>query len=429
MKRIFSLICVLLLVWAAVSCSSNSSKGKSEPVTQQISAETGGEIKSDDGKTSIEIPGDALAEDVEITMTVLDAKNFPEIPGGKVISNKVIEFGPEGTIFKKPVVIKTIVEQKIENKIITAAFYNKNEDKWYYNRRGVVIIDKNQNAGGDPIMETADGLPVGVDRNGHLTVQVEGGDPIMLSNGDPIMLAAGGDPIMNSAAGDPIMNAAAGDPIMMAAGHFSAYTFIALDPEGMQPCSETSGTPCMIWDDAWSNKGLMWSSISAEGMDWSSAIDYCKGLNENEYEHWRLPNINDLRTLITNCEGSQAIKEGEEGGKCKVSAPDNLTSDDRDEDNCKCEEKDDGSYSILGDGSIWLWSSSALKGDKDFAWSINFGEANIKIRDKSDNSFVRCVRSEPYEPETEPDPETDPDQEAEPDSDPETEPDSDNEPE
>ena len=426
MKRIFSLICVLLLVCAAVSCSGKSSKGKLEQVTQQISAEKGGEIKSDDGETSIEIPGDALPKDVEITMTIRDAKDFPEIPGGKAKAiSKVIEFGPDGTIFKKPFVIKTEVKQKIENKIITAAFYNKNEDKWYYNRRGVVIINTNPNAGGDPIMETADGRQVGLDENGHLTVQVEGGDPIMFSNGDPIMLVAAGDPIMDSvAAGDPIMNAAAGDPIMMTAGHFSAYTFIALDPEGMQPCSETSGTPCMIWDDAWSNKGLMWSSISAEGMDWSSAIDYCKALNENEYEHWRLPNISELRTIITNCEGSQA------GGECLVSAPDHLSSVDRDEDTCTCGETEgsegeetDKNFSIFGDGSIWLWSSSALNGDKDFAWSVNFGEANVKIRDKSDDSFVRCVRSEPY------DPETDPDQEAEPDSDPETEPDSDNEPE
>lgn len=45
------------------------------------------------------------------------------------------------------------------------------------------------------------------------------------------MLSAAGDPIMVTAAGDPIMNSAAGDPIMMTTGHFTAYTFIAVNPK------------------------------------------------------------------------------------------------------------------------------------------------------------------------------------------------------
>ena len=76
MKRIFSLICVFLLIFAAVSCGGDKKEKPAyeEQVTKEVSAEDGGKVESSDGKTSIEIPGGALDADTKITMTIYDAQ-------------------------------------------------------------------------------------------------------------------------------------------------------------------------------------------------------------------------------------------------------------------------------------------------------------------------------------------------------------------
>ena len=47
--------------------------------------------------------------------------------------------------------------------------------------------------------------------------------------------------------------------------------------------------------------GKMWSSRSSSTYTWSDAVSYCDNLTEGGYSDWRLPNINELRTLIKNC--------------------------------------------------------------------------------------------------------------------------------
>ena len=415
MKRVSSLICLLLFVCMAVSCGGGSDSGPKQ-VVKEISAQNGGTITSSDNSVSIDIPGGALDSDVEITMTIVDAKGYKGTEGKHVIS-KIVEFEPSGTIFKKPVVITMKNQEKIANKIITAAVYNETKGAWSYSEKGVAM---KRDAGGDPIMMTAGGDPIMLNDKGEMyTTPAAGGDPIMLS--------AGGDPIMLTDDGMQMTNAASGTEMHMTTGHFTAYTFIALEPEGKQQCSPTSGAPCTNWSDDWST-GTVWSSISGELKKWSEAEEFCANLTEKGFEEWkwRLPDINELRTLIHDCPGSMA------GGECGVSAPDHLSSGDRN-DSCTCGEKenDEVYYSILGDESVWLWSSSDVDGDPDFAWSVNFSEANVKMRDKSDESFVRCVKYDPGDaPETEPDTEAQPDsddQEALPDTEPEQEPDTDSE--
>ena len=238
MKRVFCLISVFLLIFAVAACSGKKTKDIPDPgnddehgegnaedgkeqITQEISAEEGGTIKNSDDSVSIEIPAEALDSNTTITMTIYDAPYYGT-SGNKVIS-KIVEFEPSGTIFKKPVLISMINNVNIENRVITAAVFNTEKGEWSYSETGVAVkVDRD--AGGDPIMMSAGGDPIMLNA---------GGDPIMIpeGGGDPIMLSAAGDPIMVTAAGDPIMNSAAGDPIMMTTGHFSAYTFIALEPE------------------------------------------------------------------------------------------------------------------------------------------------------------------------------------------------------
>ena len=234
MKRFFSLICVFLLISAVVSCGDKKNGEKpayEEQVTKEISASDGGKVESKDGKTSIEVPADALDENLTITMTIYDAKGYTGTEGQKVVS-KVVEFEPSGTVFKKPIIITMAADENVDGKVFSAAVYREEKGEWSYSEHGAYAVLAGRDAAGDPIMQSAAGDPIMLSAAGDPIMQSAAGDPIMMAAaGDPIMLASAGDPIMSNAAGDPIMNAAAGDPIMMTTGHFTAYTFIILESE------------------------------------------------------------------------------------------------------------------------------------------------------------------------------------------------------
>lgn len=60
-------------------------------------------------------------------------------------------------------------------------------------------------------------------------------------------------------------------------------------------------------------KSLKWSAEAADPMTWEEAQNYCSNLAENNHSDWRLPNIDELRTLIQNCDKTKP------GGKCRIS--------------------------------------------------------------------------------------------------------------
>ena len=135
---------------------------------------------------------------------------------------------------------------------------------------------------------------------------------------------------------------------------------------------------------------LIWSSLATEKKDWSDAGTYCENLEEDGYTDWKLPTIDELRTLIQNCEQTQFE------GACLVSDPDYLDSDYND-GNCACDQGMlGGYYSMLGDdNNINLWSSSvSIETDgTDKAWLVGFWQAAVTNSDKGDSNHVRCVRS------------------------------------
>ena len=60
-------------------------------------------------------------------------------------------------------------------------------------------------------------------------------------------------------------------------------------------------------------ESLKWSAEAADPMTWEEAKNYCSDLAENNHSDWRLPNIDELRTLIRNCDKTKP------GGKCRIS--------------------------------------------------------------------------------------------------------------
>ncbi|MBQ3368029.1 hypothetical protein IJG44_03890 [bacterium] len=223
MKKILVLtICAALFF--AVSCGgSGESKKVVEEKSQTITASEGGEIEVAGGEAKIKIPAGALDKDTEISVTLYTTDGFKN---KKALASNIVEFGPSGTKFKKPVVITINAGKAVKGKTVAAAVM-KGDGTWSYSEKGAYALFGGYDEAGDPIMTTAAGDPIMIS-NGNVTTAA--GDPIMnAAAGDPIMLASAGDPIMTNAAGDPIMNAAAGDPIMMTTGHFSDYTFIVVD--------------------------------------------------------------------------------------------------------------------------------------------------------------------------------------------------------
>lgn len=149
-------------------------------------------------------------------------------------------------------------------------------------------------------------------------------------------------------------------------------------------CAKGSETPCYDPESK-----LTWSDKSPATLSWTSAPDYCKGKNTSEYggyDDWRLPTIDELRTLIQVCEGSRA------GGDCAVSDPDHLAESDVSEQ-CYCAADATGGYSKFGE-TDWYWSSSAVDSDPDSAkaWNICFNNANVRPDEISYTDSVRCVR-------------------------------------
>ena len=157
----------------------------------------------------------------------------------------------------------------------------------------------------------------------------------------------------------------------------------------MPECSPSSGTPCVD-----STTRLMWSEKSSYWMEWLRAFDYCDSISDAVFGNWRVPNIDELRTLIKNCPSTET------GGKCKVSEKNGKLSSSYwyPEGSCFCNESENsgGYYSKLGDGDEpydgWLWSSSIISDYDMMAWHVLFESGGVYGGELGSYSLVRCVR-------------------------------------
>ncbi|HNS45367.1 MAG TPA: DUF1566 domain-containing protein, partial [Alphaproteobacteria bacterium] len=101
--------------------------------------------------------------------------------------------------------------------------------------------------------------------------------------------------------------------------------------------------------------GLQWAKEYASSVNWQSALAYCENLNYGGYIDWRLPNIDELKTLINRSRYAPASDFPE--------MP-----------------------------SAYFWSSSSLAGNALSAWRVNFDDGYVSSNGKYNDYLARCVR-------------------------------------
>ena len=101
--------------------------------------------------------------------------------------------------------------------------------------------------------------------------------------------------------------------------------------------------------------GLTWTYDFKTGKNWPQALKYCEELNYGGYTDWKLPNINELISLI-----NYALY--------------NPASD------------------ILNSSINSFWSSSSYASYTDYAWVVPFYDGYVYVNIKNNYSAVRCVR-------------------------------------
>ncbi len=185
-------------------------------------------------------------------------------------------------------------------------------------------------------------------------------------------------------------------------------------------CSQTSGTtPCKDPET-----DLIWSEKFQSVLTLDAAVEYCDLLEDGGYKDWRLPNIDELRTLIVNYH-----TEKEFSGICPVSESDNKLSTHDKTDSCtrsvtfvdiSClwnlretwwNPPINGYYSTSKFNDfrvinnmhypIKFWSSSVVSDNAFSAWYVQFRllqnqgaieEDVVNYQAKTDSAYVRCVR-------------------------------------
>ncbi len=104
--------------------------------------------------------------------------------------------------------------------------------------------------------------------------------------------------------------------------------------------------------------GCSWGDPVGARCTWQEAINYCGNLNLAGNSSWRLPNIEELETLIDYGKTNPAIDT--------AIFPNTL--------------------------SIYFWSSSSKVNFAGSAWDVGLDRGSVSDSDKTNNRYVRCVR-------------------------------------
>ena len=105
--------------------------------------------------------------------------------------------------------------------------------------------------------------------------------------------------------------------------------------------------------------GLQWQDNAVgSSMTWQEAIDHCEGLSLDAFDDWRLPNKNELISIVDYSKYTPAI--------------------------------DNQFQNTTSNG---YWSSTSFASNTYHAWSVDFGNGYTHNGNESNSTFVRCVRA------------------------------------
>ena len=104
--------------------------------------------------------------------------------------------------------------------------------------------------------------------------------------------------------------------------------------------------------------GLQWQDNASATKTWQNAINYCEDLTLGDYDDWRLPNINELTSIVDDTKISPSL-----------------------------------SYVFKFFASNYYWSSTTYAGNSGYAWIVGFYYGFQNYYDKSYSLYVRCVRA------------------------------------
>ena len=148
--------------------------------------------------------------------------------------------------------------------------------------------------------------------------------------------------------------------------------------------------------------GLMWQKTqSVSQMFYDDAAQFCDGLNLGGNDDWRLPAIDELRSLVKGCQALELDGDCPIYTNCGEACVDqgmNGWDSDGGEGSCFCEESAgpgiDGAYLSESFGEAGAaWSSTSLPGQDAMAAKLHFGGGYIRWDGKAgDDQYVRCVR-------------------------------------
>ena len=95
---------------------------------------------------------------------------------------------------------------------------------------------------------------------------------------------------------------------------------------------------------------------------WEKSIAYCENLDLNNKKDWRLPNLIELTSLVSDQHTDPAVTE-------------RLRK------------------TTLFGGENYYWTSTSFASSLDNAWFVGFHAGNQSNGNKTESHYVRCVRS------------------------------------